>query len=103
MSFLPKDRETYNQENSKGSVNLFTYIREDWQVCNRESTTAHEICVEDELMRVAQNDCGCLPQFHAPLKPSNMSFPACLFAGQVSVQDLNYWMFLSEKKGVYTK
>lgn len=53
MSFLSKDRETYNQQNSESLVNLFTYTREDWQVYNRESTAAHEICVEDELMRVA--------------------------------------------------
>lgn len=48
MSFLPEDRETYNQEHNKDPVKLFIYRGEEWQVYN-ESTTAHQICTEDEV------------------------------------------------------
>lgn len=101
MSFLPEDRETYNQQKRKVPVKLFTSMREDWQAYNRDSTAEHEIWVEDELMRGVWNGWGCLPQFHAPLKPSSISFPPCLSADQVPGQD--FWMLLFERKGVYKK
>lgn len=40
MSFLPEDRETYNQQHNKDPVKL--------KEGNNESTTAHQICIEDE-------------------------------------------------------
>lgn len=39
MSFLPEDRETYNQQHNKDPVKLKE---------GNESTTAHQICIEDE-------------------------------------------------------
>lgn len=101
MSFLPEDREICNEQKRKVPVKLFTSMREDWQAQNRESTARHEIWVEDELMRGAWNDWGCLPQFHAPLNPSSTSFPPCLSADQVSGQD--FCMFLFERKSAYKK